>query len=329
METKNNNKYLDNIDPSKIVVYDRWVDDRKGNLKEHIKIVMLGDNNRCHKYRGFNKFTLESYELPSEDNGWYITNDECYSTERFISTICDPNNKLFDPSNIVKKPENCKLYKTIYNGPVKFHVYVSNDINYVYIYAPTNNVIDIDDWDLINTPAVFTELVKTYEYLEIFIGKSVCNNLTREIETYGDKYDGNSILLRIGNVDEFKYVYIGDKIFEFTVDEKITKYVSNIRNNCIPCPYAESLNYCYEMTWKIKTKITDHPNREEEGSIDNMPENIECNALNLVDIFHNEDGVTIESSTIKETGRSEFCGNYYYSFINDNNNNDSDESDDD
>lgn len=49
--------------------------------------------------------------------------------------------------------------------------------------------------------------------LKVFIGQSIKNQMTEYSECYGLHYDGNSILLQVENN---KYVYIGDSIFEFT-----------------------------------------------------------------------------------------------------------------
>ena len=84
---------------------------------------------------------------------------------------------------------------------------------------------------------------------------------------YGDKWKGNSILLRIENENKFKYVHIGTDIFEFLTDEKIIKYVSSVGNNCVPYPYAESENWCYCMLERNKTPVKDHPKRKSAGNI--------------------------------------------------------------
>ena len=38
-------------------------------------------------------------------------------------------------------------------------------------------------------------------------------------------------------------------------------------NNCVPYPYAESLNWCYCMSDESKTPVTDHTDRDKRGSV--------------------------------------------------------------
>ena len=99
---------------------------------------------------------------------------------------------------------------------------------------------------------------------------------------YGEKWDGNSILLRIGDANEFRYVYIGCTVFEFTADEKVIKYVSSVGNNCVPYPYAESLNWCYSMDDMSRTPVSDHKNRETVGCV--SYKNAEYESLNVTEI---------------------------------------------
>jgi hypothetical protein len=93
------------------------------------------------------------------------------------------------------------------------------------------------------------------------------NEMTEFSGGYGDEWDGNSILLRIDNEHEFRYVHIGMVITEFTTNEQITKFVSNVGNRVVPYPYAESLNWCYCMIDFSKTPITAHEERERLGHI--------------------------------------------------------------
>lgn len=69
----------------------------------------------------------------------------------------------------------------------------------------------------------------------IFIGKSPLTPITEFSGGYGREYDGNTILLSIGNG---QYVYIGDRVFSFLALSKIIKYVSEVGNNDVPYPYA-------------------------------------------------------------------------------------------
>lgn len=62
-------------------------------------------------------------------------------------------------------------------------------------------------------------------------------------------YNGiNSSVLEIG---PNKYVFIGDKLYEFDTPEPIIDYSSPIGNNDVPYPFALSENYIYLMVEKI------------------------------------------------------------------------------
>ena len=111
-------------------------------------------------------------------------------------------------------------YYTHDNGTTPFEVTIAG--KYVTIHSYYNLCDDIE-----------------YNAIEIFIGKSPKNKMTEINETYGDIYDGNSILLYIG---ENTYVFIGYIIFTFTSSNKIIDFVSPVKNNDSPYPYAIDTN---------------------------------------------------------------------------------------
>lgn len=305
MEPTNNQEieYLDLalLNPEKVVIYTRWVDTDSDNSEEengdptqqeeHRRIGHLSsDNKMCHAYCGFNQFTKQTFPIPSKDSGWENTVQSTtdYETEKdgnetledymsrklkrqkkwIGSGICDPSAKIFFPVPIAYQfdPDEFKLYKTVDNGSIGFFVFVSPDKKTVYIYRRTEDVIL---WDDCEDPNIFNILVKKYEPIEIFIGTSLQNKMTDFSGGYGDKWDGNSILLRIDshNSNNFKYVHIGTRIYEFVTDDHIISYSSSVGNNAVPYAYAESLNFCYDMSKCQKTPVTDHPDREAEGDV--------------------------------------------------------------
>ena len=69
---------------------------------------------------------------------------------------------------------------------------------------------------------IFTEVKR------VFIGESPRNKMTKFSGGYGPRFDGNSILLDIGNRE---YVFIGHRIFRFEAKFEITSYVSPVSNN--------------------------------------------------------------------------------------------------
>ncbi len=303
---------LSSLDPNRVVVYKKDIQTvGQSNFYTETMIGMLSlvDDSKYHKYHGFNKFTKKTYSTAFfKNDGWdyELDNDvllKKYNTlyidivnpgyipectfEKFVldsynnyklkikQTICDPMSKTFilsDDYPLSKYLDNSNftIYKTLDNGLVGFIV-VIDKINNAYVYGRTNKVIC--GYKFFNDPVIFDNLIKKYFIKEIFIGKSYCNDMTTRSKGYGDKWNGNSILLHIennNNIDnkkEYMYVHIGMEVFEFTTDEKIIKYFSSVGNSGVPYPYGESLNWCYCMNNCIKISVSNLENRKIDGCI--------------------------------------------------------------
>lgn len=79
-------------------------------------------------------------------------------------------------------------------------------------------------------------LLRTFKSVQrVFIGKSPLNEMTEFSGGYGAEFDGNSILLYMG---QLKYVYIGSEIYSFRAAKEIVDYVSPVGNNDVPYPYG-------------------------------------------------------------------------------------------
>lgn len=278
------------IDPDQIVIYTKWI--TLGDYQEEYRKICLLDGDRCHMYRGFNQFTIETYPIPLKIDGWIsmfeVITDEYVNLEDTLSenvlnkkrkwirkNVCDPTVSqfipMFDPHSIHSES---KMYKTLDNYGIGFIVFL--DLNIAHVYARTT------DWigpDLVDDSRIFVNLVKSFEFEEIFIGRSDLNEMTEFSGGHGSKWDGNSILLRISNLS---YVYIGTTVTEFETDELIVSYMSSVGNNCVCYPYAESENYCYCMNTMARTNVADHPDRVFTGSVSYV-ENID-----YVDMVHRQ-----------------------------------------
>lgn len=114
-----------------------------------------------------------------------------------------------------KKLAETKNYYTHDNGgrPYKVSFFENN----VWIYDNDTNKL-------------ITELLSD----KIFIGKSIENKMTNFSGGFGDKFDGNSIILEFDN----KYKFIGHKIFNFITLCPIKIFSSPVGNNDVPYPYA-------------------------------------------------------------------------------------------
>jgi len=73
---------------------------------------------------------------------------------------------------------------------------------------------------------------------EVFIGRSPKNQMTIFSGGFGDRFDGNTILIQ---QNDLQYIYVGGSIFKFTALAQIVKYVSPVGNNLVPYPYAVDL----------------------------------------------------------------------------------------
>lgn len=102
-----------------------------------------------------------------------------------------------------------QTYYTLFNGGQIYKVIVSPN-NYIYVYYGEH----------------FDTLLFEKQAQKVFVGKS---------PNYSSDYDGNSILIEIEN---YSYIYIGDKIITFMSYNPIVNYISPIGNSMVPYPYA-------------------------------------------------------------------------------------------
>jgi len=125
-------------------------------------------------------------------------------------------------------------YKTLDNGgyPFKCIIYENNTVN-----VHKGNYLE-EEGDV----SYEKEVTYKFDAKDVFIGKSPLNKMTKFSGGHGDEWDGNSILLDMGDNE---YIFIGDKIFSFDAKAKITDFVSPVGNSAVPYPYAtdELKNY--------------------------------------------------------------------------------------
>jgi hypothetical protein len=107
---------------------------------------------------------------------------------------------------------------------------------------PFKVVIDNTNINVYNQSELLLEL-STNNTNDIFIGKSPLNEMTEFSGGYGPNFDGNSILIKKDEKNE--YLFIGNRIFTFTSLYPIIEFVSPVGNNDVPYPYAidEKGNY--------------------------------------------------------------------------------------
>lgn len=242
---------VDKLVQDRVVIFEKNEDTIKHKQNAISKIIttkttligMLTDDNRYHKYCGFNKFTVETFALPCKEEGWLDLNDqiilsyeeECrldredddhlqdfetfsnkFRTDRakfILDRICNVDKVLFDYTQKLDfsvRYTNWDRYLTRDNGGIGFIVFVDESNKTVHVYARSTDLIPGDHYEQNDILAIFNRLVGEYEPIQIFIGKSTFNEITEYSGSYGDRWDGNSILLRIGNISENRYLYRGD-----------------------------------------------------------------------------------------------------------------------
>ena len=150
-------------------------------------------------------------------------------------------------------------YYTHDNGGLPFEVRI--DPQKVSVFKKRSPYYDDED--------EYTMLVKAFANVKrIFIGKSPKNSMTELSGGYGKELDGNTILLYLGpsgpSGPRHRYVYVGEKIFSFTTDHRIKKYVSPVGNSDVPYPYAvDKNNVYYLLAENVSLKIVPRNSRDD------------------------------------------------------------------
>lgn len=134
-----------------------------------------------------------------------------------------------------------ETYFTHDNGGRPFKVQLDDSTSTAHVYQLI--IQDTDDNEYAPNP------VYTARYIKKFIGMSPLCRTTQFSGGFGKNFDGNSILLCLGNRDEeqnMSYVYIGECIKLFRSME-IVDYISPVGNNDVPYPYAITVDGKYHL----------------------------------------------------------------------------------
>ena len=90
----------------------------------------------------------------------------------------------------------------------------------------------------------YNKEVKVYQIDNIWIGKSSGPPHADHSKAQAKLFVGNSILLQIAKK---RYVYIGDSIYEFDMEDEVEKYFSLIGRNDVPYPVLRGSKNVYFM----------------------------------------------------------------------------------
>jgi hypothetical protein len=148
---------------------------------------------------------------------------------------------------IKKKYMSYKSYYIHWNGEKRYLVYIKNKNIDIYD-IPKNVKIDEISYKSNDTKWMYINLVKKIKAKKIFIGKSPLIKMTYNSGGHGKDFDGNTILLFVGNNN---YIYIGNNIQYYKINDKIEKYYSFIGFNDIPYPMAIGKEYIYYFEYPI------------------------------------------------------------------------------
>ena len=167
------------------------------------------------------------------------------SIDHIKKHIFDKNKILLEKNNILykkiqQKYKNCESYKIHYNYNRPFLVYITDNSVDIFIIPFDKYYLDKPYSDDKN---YYVQLLKSYKPKQIFIGASPKNEMTIFSGGYGKTFLGNSILLKL----EQKYVFIGQYIYEFTMNDEILNYYSPVGNNDVPYPLTIGKKYVYFM----------------------------------------------------------------------------------
>jgi hypothetical protein len=139
-----------------------------------------------------------------------------------------------------RKAAKGKHYDTHNNGGRPYRVYV--DGSKVSIYR-----LREDEPNQYEKPSQYEEdkLVKSLTVKEVFVGKSTGKaDGADHRPSEAHQFVGNSILLHVSGK---KYMFIGDKIYEFDMEDAVDSYFSMIGRNDVPYPVLLGTQNVYFM----------------------------------------------------------------------------------
>lgn len=207
--------------------------------KEYILTVLegiKGNNGYIYKFISFNNFENIESKIP---DGYEPDVDSYILSEKYIKKYkFNPEAKKLEKNNeiskqIMEKYKNNKKYYILQNGGKPYLVYVGK--KNIKIYKNSDKFYVDEEYNYEINMWTYIELIRKYKSLKTFIGYSPKNNMTIYSGGHGERFDGNSILIKIKNN---KYVYIGPEIFSFKTDDDIIEYISPVGNSGVPYPYA-------------------------------------------------------------------------------------------
>lgn len=211
--------------------------EHESSTERYTQLIGLEGNVKgtIHKYISYNTFEPIATKIPGK-----------YTKRNFKKSIlltnfikreyCDDNPaKIYKPSDIKNIYKIGKNYLTLDHKDYTHLVNINKHTVSVYDYYSDKTYGDSDNknygdgnnknYNIKNIKHI--KLIKCYDTLKIFIGKSYPSGMSALFNHHGPKYDGNSFLLK---TYKDKYVYIGENVYEFSIDDDIIEYYSTVTN---------------------------------------------------------------------------------------------------
>jgi hypothetical protein len=151
---------------------------------------------------------------------------------------------------VTSTSKSVKSYKTMFNGRFPFLVKVNN----------TNKTLEIYKQPSYDQPD-YSILVHNTKFQKVMLGKcnaKLCDYVPGEL--------GNTILAVLGGN---KYLYIGEKVYEFKTKQPILTFDSPVGNNDSPYPFAKTKDQTilFVENAVISTSMLDESKFNEEDSV--------------------------------------------------------------
>jgi hypothetical protein len=145
-----------------------------------------------------------------------------------------------------KVSKGTKIYDVHDNGSRPFRVEVDGKKVSIYRGTRPKGSTNYGSLD-------YSTLVKTLTVSAIHVGESTCNKSAYLPDACGKWATGNTILLHIsGN----KYMFVGQEIYEFTMEDDFEAFYSIVGNSDVPYPITLGSKYVYLMLDSDHTYIS-------------------------------------------------------------------------
>ena len=170
-------------------------------------------------------------------DGDYRSSPDAKGVYKWVKTKANKTRKVSKGTN---------LYDVHDNGIRPFRVEVDGKKVSIYKGTLPKGVTEYDRLE-------YTTLIKTLTVSAVHVGESTCNKSAYITDACGKWLSGNTILLHISG---HKYMFVGQVIYEFTMEDDFEAFYSQVGNNDVPYPITLGSKYVYLMLDSDHTYIS-------------------------------------------------------------------------